>query len=268
MLSTLIPFSEPQGPEATTLLDLLMLAEPLAQQFFRAPLSVETKADDSPVTQADRAIEAAMRALLATRHGGDGVFGEEGGVSGPRSRQWVLDPIDGTQAFMHGNPLYGHLVAFTQDGVPSLGGVGLSALSEMLVGATGGGAWHGRPGQWKPARTRTTQSLQEATLLSTSPELFSAADRPRFDAVAAAARYRRYGGDCFTYVSVAAGWADLVVESGLKPYDYLPLVPIVAEAGGVITDWQGSPLTLDSDGRVIAAATAALHAEAVALLAA
>lgn len=266
--AALLPFdlAHPHAAQAATLVDLLLLAEPLARQHFRQPLSVETKADASPVTQADKAIEAAMRALLASRYPLDGLFGEEEGISGDQARCWVIDPIDGTKAFMHGNPLYGHLVAWCLEGRPVLGGIGLSALGEMVIAATGAGAWHGRPGAWRRVACRPTDQLGAATLLSTAPDMFDAAEMARLQSVADQVRYLRWGGDCYNYVSLACGWVDVTVESQLKPYDFLPAVPVVTEAGGVMTDWQGAPLHLGSGGQAVAAATAALHRQALALL--
>lgn len=239
-----------------------------AMDWFRQPLRIETKADASPVTEADRATEAVMRAEIARRFPAHAVWGEEFGAEGAGGAPlWILDPIDGTRSFVTGWPLWGVLVALVENGQPRIGAVEMPALNERFLGVRGLGArFTDARGRTQVCQVRTTARLAEARLYTTSPRYFDPADRPKIEALIDAAGIARFGGDCYSYALLAAGQVDLVVESQLAPYDYMALVPLIEEAGGVITDWSGKALGLASDGRVVAAATPALHAEALARL--
>lgn len=219
---------------------------------FRAAVDVETKDDQSPVTIADRAAEQAMRSLLAAEAPRDGIVGEEfGATDGSTGRQWVLDPIDGTVSFVAGRPIFGTLIALVQDGWPVIGVIDQPIAGERWIGAAG------RPTLFngKPVRTRPCRSLSDATLATTGPHYFSDHDGEHFMALAAKCAHKRmvFGGDCYNYGLVASGHIDLVVEAGLKLYDFAALVPVVEGAGGMMCDWSGEPLTADSKGDVIAA---------------
>ena len=234
------------------------------RRYFRTPVAVDTKADASPVTIADREAEAVMRELIAATFPGHGILGEEHGRDRVEAEfVWVLDPIDGTKSFITGRPLFGTLIAVAHAGRPLLGLIDQSILQERWVGITGAGAcWNGRP-----IRTRSCARLEEAVLLSTSPDLFDRLD----DAAAFARLHDRvrlplYGGDCYSYGQVALGLADLVVECGLQPYDFMALAPVVEGAGGRMTDWQGRPLHLAAEGRVVAAGDPVLGQAACDLL--
>jgi histidinol phosphatase-like enzyme (inositol monophosphatase family) len=238
-------------------------ARRIALQYFRQPLHVETKQDLSPVTLADRAIEAELRRMIAETYPNDGVFGEEEAAIGiDRRRVWVLDPIDGTKSFVTGMPLFGTLIALLEDGAPILGVIEASAMEERWIGITGsittlnGAECH----------TSGCSSLSEARLFTTAPEMFNGEDAVHYQAVASRVKLRRYGGDCYAYGLLASGHIDVVIEASLKPYDYLPCVSVIEAAGGVITDWSGKALSLNSDGRVIVAATPELHADMLSLL--
>lgn len=234
-----------------------------SMQFFRTPLDVIAKADESPVTQADRAAEAAMREILGVERAADGIFGEEHGSERLDAEAlWVLDPIDGTRSFITGSPLWGTLIALVRDGRPVLGMVDMPVLRERWIGRAGAGAE--RNGE--PVRTSTCTHVAQARIVTTSPDIFDAADWQAFDVLSRRCAMRRFGGDCYGYAQLAGGTIDLVVETGLQPYDYLGPAGLIQAAGGVITDWQGQPLSLHSDGRVVAAATAGLHQEALAVL--
>jgi histidinol phosphatase-like enzyme (inositol monophosphatase family) len=240
-------------------------ARPIALAHWRHRMEVESKSDATPVTAADRAIEAELRALLAEVEPGAAIFGEEYGASGATAGPgdvWVLDPIDGTGAFVTGSPLFGTLIGLLSDGAPFLGVIEVPALGERWTGMRGEGAF------LNGARCATSgaRALSDAALGATSPLVFGEADRARFLDLSRRAALTRFGGDCYAYALLASGHLDLVVEAGLKPYDYLPVVPVVEEAGGVMTDWAGEPLGLGSDGRVIAASSHALHAEALEML--
>jgi inositol-phosphate phosphatase/L-galactose 1-phosphate phosphatase/histidinol-phosphatase len=244
--------------------ELADLARPLARRWFRADLAVEHKADASPVTHADRAIEQALRDRIARRRPEDGILGEEHGREGlDRERVWVLDPIDGTRSFVTGSPLFGTLVALAEGGRPVVGVIEVPVLGERFAGRAG------EPSRLddRPLRTRACRRLQDAYLATAPPSSQPAAHGPG-DALAARTAARRWGGDCYMYAQLALGCLDLVLEAELQPYDFAALVPVVEGAGGVISDWSGAPLTTSSAGDVLAAATPELHAEARAVLAA
>ncbi len=242
---------------------LAAVARRIAMRHFRTPIAVETKTDLSPVTLADRSIEAELKAIIEARAPDHGIFGEEHGAARDGARLvWVIDPIDGTKSFVSGLPLFGTLVALLDEGAPVLGMIDMPALSETWLGRTGGlTTLNGRP-----CRTRECRELRDAVLYTTSPEPFRGKDAAAFAALGNAVRMTRFGGDCYSYGLLAAGHVDLVCEVGLQPYDYLPLVAVIEGAGGVITDWSGAPLTMRSDGRVMAAATPDLHAKALDLV--
>ena len=236
---------------------------PLSRKWFRHRLAVDTKADASPVTQADREVESALRGAIASHYPDHGIFGEEFGSSHAEAEfVWSLDPIDGTRAFISGNPLWGTLLALLHRGKPVLGVIDIPMLDERWLGAAdspsrlGGEACH----------VSACAELRQAILYATSPDIFEGAELAAFDALTRAVRMRRYGGDCYSYGLLASGHVDLVVEAGLQPYDYLALMPVVEGAGGIITDWTGQPLSLESQGRVVAAATPQLHRQAMRVL--
>lgn len=239
---------------------LAMVARRIALRHFRTPIAVETKPDFSPVTLADRGIEAELKAIIEARAPDHGIFGEEHGAARDDARLvWVIDPIDGTKSFVTGLPLFGTLVALLDRGRPVLGMIDMPALTECWLGrADAPTTLNGRR-----CRTRACRDLRDAVLYTTSPEPFRGQDAAAFAALGGSVRMTRFGGDCYSYGLLAAGHVDLVCEVGLQPYDYLPLVPVIAGAGGVITDWDGQPLTMGSDGRVMAAATPDLHAKAL-----
>lgn len=232
-------------------------------RYFRTRLTVESKDDETPVTVADRDAEIAIRALIADAFPDHGILGEELEASNPGAEfVWAIDPIDGTKSFITGKPLFGTLVALTHDGVPVLGIINQPFIGERWRGVAGKrSTFNG-----EPIATRPCERLADAISYTTSPHLFRGADAEAYERVRKRVRHPLYGGDCYAYGLLAAGHADLVVESELKPYDYAALVPVVEGAGGIITDWDGRALTLSSDGRVIAAGDAAIHAEALALL--
>ncbi|WP_174298343.1 inositol monophosphatase family protein [Sphingomonas bacterium] len=239
--------------------------------WFRNLLSVETKADASPVTVADREAEAAMRRLLDAESPGDGVIGEEYGTKeGVTGRHWVLDPIDGTRSFAAGRAIFGTLIALMEDGWPVLGIIDQPVQRERWLGVAG------RPTTLNgaPVRTRPCRELAGATIATTSPHLFDEAAVPRFLALVGAVsgglpgQGPVYGGDCYNYGLLAAGHLDIVCESGLQLYDYAALVPVVEGAGGRMCDWFGEPLTADSAGDVLAVGDPARMDDAVEALAA
>jgi len=231
--------------------------------FFRARYDIETKSDRSPVTEADRAAEAAIRTILAVERPADGIIGEEYGIErGDAERVWVLDPIDGTRAFIGGRPIFGTLIALLVAGVPVLGIIDQPISGERWVGA------RGRPTlfQGKPAITRTCPIIPSALFATTAPWLFDEVGGHWFETLRAHCRDTLLGGDCYNYGLVASGHIDLVVEQGLKLYDFAALVPVVEGAGGRMCDWSGRPLNGASDGRVIAVGDPALADAVLAIL--
>jgi inositol-phosphate phosphatase/L-galactose 1-phosphate phosphatase/histidinol-phosphatase len=261
------------GKVDPALIDLAMqLADasgPVILDYFRTGIDVEHKDDSSPVTRADREAETALRELLAAEASDHGVFGEEHGSERLDAEYvWVLDPIDGTRAFVNGIPLFGTLIALTRNGTPVLGVIDHPALGERWLGVTGAPTRHwGRGDDGEPAQVRACDGLDQALMCTTSPEMFARDELALYRQVQAAVRDTRFGTDCYAYAMIASGQTDLVVEAGMKPYDYLAHAVVIAGAGGVITDWQGAPLTLDSPGSVAAAGDARVHAAALALLA-
>ena len=230
---------------------------------FRKPFAMEAKADLSPVTEADRAAEAAMRAILKAERPDDGVIGEEYGREREDApRVWVLDPIDGTRSFVAGRPIFGTLIALIDAGKPVLGVINQPISGERWVGAAG------RPTTLNgvEVRTRACAAIAQAHLATTGPSYFTPESWTAFERVRTAARDTLWGGDCYNYGLLAAGHLDLVVEDGLKLYDFAALVPIVEGAGGVMRDWKGQPLDMHSNGQVIAAGDARLIDMTVAAL--
>ncbi|MEI6861047.1 MAG: histidinol-phosphatase [Verrucomicrobiota bacterium] len=230
--------------------------------YFGTPgLAVETKADQTPVTAADRGAEELLRALIAKRYPAHGVIGEEFGEDRPGAEfVWMLDPIDGTKSFVAGVPLWGTLIALLHGGQPVLGTIHLPALGQLMLGDGTTTTLNGRP-----TRVRPCTRVEDATLLTSdplNPAIYQ--DGPAFAAFSRRARLVRTWGDCYGYFLLASGRADVMCDPVLSPWDLAALVPVVHGAGGVITDWQGSaPWPAPS---ALAATSPSLHAEAIAAL--
>ena len=231
--------------------------------WFRAELAVENKEQQryDPVTEADRAAERAMRALIRAHYPEHGIVGEEEApVAGASPYTWVLDPIDGTRAFITGLPLWGTLIALNDGSRPVLGIMNQPFTGERYVG-TPEGAWcNGRR-----LRTRACSALASARLMCTGPDIFRVpAQRAAFDAIAAQAQLLRFGGDCYAYCMLASGFVDVVIEAGLNSYDIQALIPIIVGAGGVVTSWDGGDA--QHGGAVLACGDRALHGQLIELL--
>ncbi len=258
---------DPSGPDE----NLIALAEKLADparkvvmSHFRKPLEIDAKPDDSPVTIADRQAEDAMRALIEDAFPDHGIIGEErAGKNEDAETVWVLDPIDGTQSFVTGKPLFGTLIGLLERGRPILGILDMPALGERWIGAAG------RPTLFNgdPVTVRACSGVDKAWLYATSPHMFEDADFPVFERLRKACWRTIYGAECMAYGLLASGLVDIVCEGTMKLYDYAPMVPIIEGAGGVITDWRGNALGMDGDGTVVTAGDAACHAAALELLA-
>ena len=240
----------------------------IALRYFRQPLAIDNKLDGGrfdPVTRADREVEAYLRAELLRRFPGFGVVGEEDGVTcGETDLSWVIDPIDGTKAFISGLPTWGILLGLRQ-GERVLAGLMHQPMTGELFYGSAAGACLRHNGQVTALRTRQDVRLAEALLYCTHESMFvEPAHLAAFRRIAQRARLQRFGGDCYAYCMLALGQVDLVVEDTLQPYDIIPLIPIIEAAGGVVTDARGQlPL---NGGFVVAAANRSLHAEAMALL--
>jgi inositol-phosphate phosphatase / L-galactose 1-phosphate phosphatase / histidinol-phosphatase len=244
-------------------LELADAAGDVIRPYFRGPLTVDDKADLTPVTIADRSAEQAMREHIEQRFPEHGIIGEEyGRVRESAEYVWTLDPIDGTKSFISGVPMFGTLIALTRAGRPILGIIDQPISRERWVGVTG------RPTMLNGAvaHCRACPELAAATLFATSPDMFEGDDATVYARVSKAVKLSRFGADCYAYGLLAAGFIDLVLEAGLKPYDFCPMVPIVEGAGGVATDWRGAPLDLASEGRALMAGDRRTHRAALALL--
>jgi histidinol phosphatase-like enzyme (inositol monophosphatase family) len=228
-------------------------------------LSADSKrADFDPVTVADRASETAIRAVIGRRRPADAILGEEyAATDGSSGLTWVIDPIDGTRAYLSGAPTWGVLVAVSDARGPLFGLIDQPYIGERFVGGFGRAECIGPRGR-SAIRTRGARPLSEAFLYSTFPEVGTEAERLAFRRVADRARLTRYGMDCYAYALIAAGQIDLVIEAGLHPYDVHAPIAVIEAAGGIVTDWEGGPA--HGGGRVLAAANRAIHAEALALL--
>jgi len=232
-------------------------------QHFRTPVAVDTKADATPVTIADRDAEIAMRGLIEKTFPDHGILGEELGRTNPDAAlTWVLDPIDGTKSFITGKPTFGTLIALASDGVPVIGIIDQPISNERWIGVSGRDTLF----TGTPCRVRACPALADAVLYTTSPDLFDEDEGAAFQRLRKQVRHALYGGDCYSYGLMAAGFADIVVEAGLKAYDYAALVPVIEGAGGIITDWDGKPVTLSSGGQVVAAGDRRIHEAALAIL--
>jgi inositol-phosphate phosphatase/L-galactose 1-phosphate phosphatase/histidinol-phosphatase len=243
--------------------ELADAAGQVVRRYFRTPVGVDVKADQSPVTIADRETEAEMRELIGRRRPQDGIFGEEHGAERTDAEfVWVLDPIDGTRAFITGMPIFGILIGLLRQGRPVLGIIDQPILRERWLGVDGQGTrFNGQH-----VKARACPSVDKAFLYSTAPDMFKGQNEARYERLRSKVRQPRFGGDCYAYGLLALGLADLVVEAELQPYDYCAVVPVIEGAGGVMTDWQNRPLGLGSDGRVVAAGDRAAHAQALTLL--
>ena len=243
------------------------IAAAAVRPFYRQALAADSKADASPVTIADRTAELSMRALLSQRFPDHGIMGEEFGLERPNARlRWVLDPIDGTRAFITGRPTFGILVALMDDDTPILGVIDQPVTGERWVGVAGQPTrFRGAYGQ---ARCRPCPALDQAELSCTAPEIFTTAQAVAWQRLSRATRRTSWGGDCYAYGLLALGVIDIIAEPGLQVWDWAALVPVIEGAGGRVTDWQGRALRADGDGDVLAVGDPALLAPALARLAA
>lgn len=255
-MSDLAPYLE----FASTLCDG---ARAILETRYRSIPEAEWKEDQTPVTVADREVEAFLREEIERVYPSHGILGEEhGSVRLDAEFVWALDPIDGTKSFAAGKPLFTTLIGLCRKGVPIVGAIEAPGTGERWLGATGLGTVY----QEGPARAAAERSLDTAVLTATHPDMFEGERLAAFEALSEATRYTLYGSDAYGYGQLARGDLHLVCEASLKPFDWCALVPVVQGAGGTITDWSGAPLTLHSDGTALAAAGPELHAQALAVL--
>jgi histidinol phosphatase-like enzyme (inositol monophosphatase family) len=235
--------------------------------FFRTALSADDKSRGGafdPVTEADRAGEAAMRHLIKRTFPTHGIVGEEfGAEAGDAEYVWVLDPIDGTRSFMAGLPLWGTLIGLLRQGVPVYGLMHQPFTAERFFGDGAGAAYKGRQGERK-LKVRRCAALADALISTTSPHMFGPDALPAYQRVERETRIVRYGCDCYAYCMLAAGHIDLVIEAGLKPHDIVALIPIIEGAGGIVTNWTGGSAA--QGGSIVAAGDRRIHEAALSLL--
>jgi myo-inositol-1(or 4)-monophosphatase len=243
----------------------------IIRPYFRRRIEIDDKgaakgAAFDPVTEADRRAEEVVRAMIDRERPQDAILGEEfGEKAGTSGFRWVLDPVDGTRAFINGRHEWGSLIALERNGRPALGIIDQPVLGERFVGVNGRASVFAR-GIEAPLKSRKCARLSDAILCATHPDAyFEAAERDAFRRLAAAVRMTRYGGDCYIFGLLALGFCDVIVESHFQRWDVAALIPLVEGAGGVITDWRGGDCS--HGGQVLAAGDARIHKAALALLA-
>lgn len=245
-----------------TILAITAQAEDIPKRYFRQKLDIIHKGDDSPVTMADQSCERFIRDALATHYPDHSILGEEYGHSDKGGEWlWIIDPIDGTRSFISGMPLYSMLIALLQDGVPQVGVVRMPELGEVFTGSPDGAFLNGTR-----LATSGVTALADAFLYINEGNKIALERPDLFQRLCKSGREQRLSYDGYPHMLVAAGHADACIDYDLQPYDYLPLVPVITAAGGVISDWQGAPLGLNSDGRVVSASTPELHGELLGIL--
>jgi myo-inositol-1(or 4)-monophosphatase len=235
--------------------------------YFRASAQIDNKHDGGfdPVTEADRAAERIMRDMIAARFPQDGVLGEEYAATNPgATRQWTLDPIDGTRAFIMGLPVWGTLIGFTEGGRPLAGMMNQPFTGERFWSADGQARFR-RDGVERLLQTRRCGALEEAVIAATTPDMFKLGyEVDTFERISRAARMRRFGGDCYAYCLLAMGFIDIVMEASLKPFDIIPLILIIENAGGAVSGWDGG--APEAASRILACGDRRLHHDILKML--
>lgn len=245
---------------ACTLADV---AATVTLSYFKMPIDIDDKDDGTgfdPVTKADQEAEKAIREVIESQYPEHAICGEEFGRKETDSPfEWFLDPVDGTRAFISGLPVWGTLISLAYEGEPIIGVIDQPYIRERYLGCPHGATLNG-----DLIKTRRCANLNKATLSTTDPDLFTAEERPSFDRILAESQLVRYGLDCYGYAVLAAGHMDIVMESMLKPWDMMALIPVVRGAGGTVTNWQGG--TPGGDGRLLAVGDPSLMDEALRLI--
>ena len=229
------------------------------RRYFRN-VSFDDKNDATPVTIADRGAEEAIRELLNLHRPDDGVWGEEYGAQNMQAEwSWVIDPIDGTKAFIRGLPTFATLIALLHKGVPVMGVIDQPVLRERWIGGVGVPTTM----NGTPVRTRACAALDQAVMNATAPGMFKNDNAVPFAALEGACKYSLWGGDAYAYAMLSSGFIDVQVDALMKLHDYAALIPVIESAGGRCTDWSGNPLGFNSDGRVLAVGDARMLLPAI-----
>lgn len=236
----------------------------VVRPYFRRDLAVDLKADKSPVTEADTAVEARLREIIAAAYPDHGLIGEEQAtVNGDAEFVWVVDPIDGTRLFISGVPMFTCLIALMRGGRPLIGLIDQPVIGDRWVGAPGRQTtFNGRP-----ARTRACAGLSDAVLCTSNPAYFEGPDRPAFERLRDASAWTQYSGDSYGVGLIANGSMDLAVESELGIYDFCAWGPVIEGAGGRVSDWQGAAITLQTGDKILVSGDPRLHDQAMSRLA-
>lgn len=247
----------------STIEDALKQSRATIKGYYRQRIIVESKADASPVTKADRIVESQIRHIISQRHPDHSIIGEEHGTHhNLADYTWVIDPIDGTKSFISGMPTFGTLIGITHHQQPKIGVIDMPMLDERWIGTIDENTTF----NGEICTASDVQQLVQATLYCTEPSMFNATQLDKFEQLSDSVYLHRFGGDCYNYGLLASGQIDLVVEGSLHYYDIMALIPVIEGAGGVITDWQGEKLQDGWDGLVVAAATPELHQAALDVL--
>lgn len=255
----------PRHPEVDFARDVVVESGAIALQYFRTPMDVQNKIQGyyDPVTEADKNVEHLIRRRIGERYPDHKIVGEEHGTSGAGDTWWIIDPIDGTRAFITGATNWGILLGQVHGDRPHVGAMHQPFTGETWLGGPGG-AWFEHRGERRSIRVNPAATLSDATLYSTHPRIFTTPQLERFHKLTARLRLQRWGGDCYSFCLLAMGCIDLVIDGMLMPYDIVPLIPIIEGAGGVVTDSHGNPPL--KGGLVIAASSRELHELALAAM--
>jgi histidinol phosphatase-like enzyme (inositol monophosphatase family) len=244
------------------------LSEKITLKYYRQDNGEIQKDDQSPVTKADREIEAALRKEIEENFPEHGIIGEEYGLHNENSDfQWIIDPIDGTSSFIIGRPTFGTLIALSYKNKPILGIMNQAINKERWLGVDGQGSWF----NGKLIKTRNCKKISDSIISTTSPFFFDKVDLVKFEKLCKLAKYQKYGGviyggDCYSYALLASGFIDIIVEPNLQIYDYAALVPIISMAGGFIGDYEVGELGLRSNVKLLACASKELYDEVLTIL--
>ena len=238
----------------------------ISRKYFRTGVEISNKSNRTfdPVTVADREVEAFLRKQIEKNYPDHGIYGEEHGHKSGNAYTWFIDPIDGTKGYISGAPMWGSLLGVMKNKRPLIGIMHQPFVGETFF-ADGSNAWWKHGNKRRILKTSTVKLPEKAILYCTHPAMFeNRKDQKQFKRVEAAVKNSRFGGDCYGYCLLAAGYVDVVIEAGLKPYDIVPLIPIIKSAGGVVTDWEGNPAV--NGGKVVAAANKRLHGNILSIL--
>ncbi len=235
----------------------------IIRKHYRNLKNIQVKQDESPVTIADKEVELAIRDKINKKHPEHGIAGEEFGKENENARfKWIIDPIDGTLSFMIGRPIFGTLIALLDNGKPILSAINQPITNERWIAIENEGCTL----NGEKITVKDCKNISEATLATTGPNYYKEKGLKKFNNLSKSVKHTIYGGDCYLFALVASGQLDLCVDSCLKPHDFMPLIPIIKESGGIISDWNGNELTEKSNGNVIAAGSKLVHQQAINIL--